>query len=426
MRAFNCNGVWWLPESPSDRVAGTLRFSDDGFVELSLMGTLGESTASLEGRTVPVILGLVWDCPLGREVTLKDCLLKSLHSGSRVPPREEYFAGRMFGGSHFKKQEDFSFSEISIVLSGLSSWADTLSGLSRGKESLTDFEVRYRQPEPISGRIPGGDLTLGVEATLSMSRRNYSITEEVHFKIACDQPQPIEGLNARYVYPLQNLMTLATDQPNALVDFRVRGLNNRDDIHVLGKRSFFDARPATDLFPHEMIFSLEDVRDRVVPLISKWIEISERLADVCEPYFGVQYVKAFVENRFLTVFLALEVYRRRRGQTDEHAISSQGPPLSEQLTQLLEEHAATVGPLFGGDTARAVAELMRYRNHIVHGDPAPPGERTNNNREFWLTQKLMFLMKACLLTELGFPVEDQVKFFHRSQLYINILSLPKD
>src|SRR4051812_1632970 len=160
MRDFNCNGIWWLPENPSDQVAGTLHFSDDSFVELSLLGTLGEPTASLEQKTVPVILGLVWDCPLGREVTLKDCLIKSFESGSHLPSREDYFADRMFVGSHLEKEVDFSFSGLSIMLSGLSSWASTLSGL--GHEGSPKFEIRFRQPESISGRIPGGDFTLRV------------------------------------------------------------------------------------------------------------------------------------------------------------------------------------------------------------------------------------------------------------------------
>ena len=42
MQAFECNGVWWLPENPSDTVAGKLSFSPDGRIVVSLFGVLGD------------------------------------------------------------------------------------------------------------------------------------------------------------------------------------------------------------------------------------------------------------------------------------------------------------------------------------------------------------------------------------------------
>jgi hypothetical protein len=432
MRGFNCNGIWWLPESPSERIAGILRFSDDNGVVLSLMGTLGEPTANLEEKPVPIILGLVWDCPSGREVTLKNCSVKSLHLGSGVPAREDYMADSMFVGSHLGRQEDFSFSKLSIMLSGLPSWAAPLSGLSyhplpADQDGRDGDEIRFLRPIPISGKIPGGEITLGVGATLSStSRRDWSITEEVRFNITCEQPQSNEILRAKYVNPLQNLMTVATDQPNAVVEFSVQGPASRKGIQVLERRFFDDSEAAAGLFPHQMIFSLEDVGDRAIPLISRWIEISERLGDVCGPYFAMQYrPDSLVDIQFLMVFVSLEVYQRRREQAGAHAISSQSSLQGEHLARLLEEHAATVGPLFGGDTEEAVIELITYRNYIVHRD-SDLGDRPSYSRDlFWLTQKLLFLMKACLLTELGLSIEDQSKFFRRNQIYIRILSLTK-
>ena len=61
-----------------------LRFSDEKGVDLSLAGTFGEPLTTLEKRKIPILLGQVWDCPLGQIVTLKACQLQASHISLRV------------------------------------------------------------------------------------------------------------------------------------------------------------------------------------------------------------------------------------------------------------------------------------------------------------------------------------------------------
>src|SRR5688500_1677706 len=52
-------GMWWLPGSPAEKVAGTLKYSDDDGAELSLAGTLAASEwGAVSAQRVPVILGV--------------------------------------------------------------------------------------------------------------------------------------------------------------------------------------------------------------------------------------------------------------------------------------------------------------------------------------------------------------------------------
>jgi len=429
IKAFGCNGIWWLPENPSERVAGTLCFSDDDGIDLSLAGVFGEPAPGIAEKYVPIILGLVWDYPLGKLVTLKGCRVHRFHLGSPGIGREVYFADRLFVGSHIEREEDFSFSHLSVSLSGLSDWAGVLTGLSQqfipvGKEGRKKFEIRWQSPEPIRGRIPGGDLALGVEGKVSLSRREGSIKEKVWFSISCDNPHTEDELLARYAYPLQNFMTLATDHPNAQVEVTVRRPGEDDRIHVIAARVFHDAKAAEDLMPHKMLFSLEDVKDRAVALISRWMEVSERFAGVVNPYFGIQYEpKSFVDTKFLIVFQSLEVYSRLHTQGGGSIVTPSDQSLGHLFTKLLEEHWKTVGPLFGLSLEGTVAELMKYRNYVVHRDSDIGKEPDYSRKLYWLTQKLMFLMKACLLTELGFTSDELDRFFRRNQMFVHILNM---
>ena len=215
-------------------------------------------------------------------------------------------------------------------------------------------------------------------------------------------------------------MTLATDTPNALIDFSVSRAGSPDNVHVLGARIFHDDEAAMDLPPYSMLFSLSDVEDRAVDLISKWIKISDTLGDVCNLYSRVQYGPgAFIETRFLLVCQSLEVYQRKRQP------ASEGDRGASDLVfgDLLEEHRATVGPLFGKEIGQAISELAKYRNYVICRDFQAGSDPDYGAKMFWLTQKLMFLMKACLLTELGIPSEDQLKFFQRNRMYVHLLGL---
>lgn len=424
MQTFECNGIWWLPENPSEQVAGTLRFSEDSGIVLALSGVLGEAGGAGK-KTIQIILGVLYDSPFGSDATLRNCWVKTLHMSSHGFTREDYHVDRLFIGDHLETEAAFHFSEVSVSFTGLSSWASGLTGLSNNSTVLPEshlarFEIRWQAPEPIHGAIRDGTLNLRAGAQLSIHRRDWSIKEKLLFSIEYASPVSDYLLHKKHIYPLQNLMTFATDHPNAQRDLTVRRPGSRTDIHVFGSLVFHDAELTTDLTPHKMLFLLEDIKDRMIELIGRWFELSEQLRGVCNPYFGIIYKpKSYVDTRFLTVYQSLEVYDRLR----RTAKGDVEPPKSEHLTRLISEHASTMIPLFGSNVQNSVSNLLRYRNFVVHRDSAIGDDPEYGRELFWLTQRLMFLMKACFLTELGFSDEEQLKFFRRNQMYLHILGL---
>ena len=412
-----------MPGKASEKVAGELRFSAEAGARLSLAGAMGEVPTYLAVKEIPVILGLVWDCPLGSVVTLRDCRLSGLNVASRGIAREEYWAGLLLVNEHLEREEDFSFSQVSVGFSGLPSWADALRGLRQKQippegNSRGGFEVQWFSPEPVAGEIPGGHLVLGVGAEIHGGRRQYSIKENVRMNISCEEPRSCKDLVAKYVYPLQNLMTLATDHPNAVTELTVGRPDSREDIRVLMATLFHDAEVATDLFSHKMLFSLGDIGDQAIEAVAKWISISERLKDACEVYFGIQYMpSSFLDVKFQKTHQSLELYQRRRRQMKGTSDRHDDIPSGDFVAELFEEHRVVMAPLFGGDIPRAIREVAELRDYLVLRD-SPLGDKPTYGPDlFWLTQKLMILMKACLLSELGISEEDQIAFFQRNQLY---------
>ncbi len=429
MEEIKFNGVWWLPDNPSQKIVGVLEFTKKHGFQLSLTGVLGERTAALREKRLPIILGNVWDSDLGEKVTLKDCWVNKFSLGSLGLPREEYQVELAFVGDHLAKEEDFLFSALRVSFSGLSSWAARYSGLSHSDIPRTmdhpagGFELKWVPSKPIAGEIPGGNIRLVLGSTRSFpSVREVTVKENLRFVITTDQPLASEVIHMKYVFPLENFLTLATGHPNALLYYSLRQPGSQEDIHVMGRRVFDDSDAATDLLPHKMIFSLADVADRAIPLIGRWFEVCERLRGVCNPYFSsLLQPNIFVDLRFLTVFQSLEVYARSRGYGD---VQHPGQHLSEQFTKLLEDHWACIDSLFfENSSSGAATELMRYRNFVVHRDSGL-GEQSNYGETlFWWTQRLRFLLTACLLTELGIPADEQTTFFRRNELFTHIVGL---
>jgi hypothetical protein len=93
MQAFECHGLWTLPNTQVPPVAGTLRVSDDGELRLSLIGSLGPPDGLHQPKEYPIILGSV-DGPVGNQVTLTGCSITRSRFGSSTEVREEYLAIR--------------------------------------------------------------------------------------------------------------------------------------------------------------------------------------------------------------------------------------------------------------------------------------------------------------------------------------------
>ncbi len=98
MQAFECRGLWTLPDLGTPGVPGMLHVSDDGEMRLALMGSLGPLKGLHEPKNHAIIIGSV-DGPFGNDVTLTDCYNTSSQFGSFAGVREEYRARRGFFGA---------------------------------------------------------------------------------------------------------------------------------------------------------------------------------------------------------------------------------------------------------------------------------------------------------------------------------------
>jgi hypothetical protein len=457
MRPFKATGIWWDAQNPSRTVAGTLTFSDEDGLDLALIGTLGDSQR-LTQVIRPLILGSVYDLPSGQRITLRDCQQRSVTVGFPGFAREEYRVSRAFLDGHLERETDFEFQSGQLKLCGLAEWAEGFTGIrfSFGSERDELCHLVYARPEALVAKVPGGQLKLGLCPTFSQTVRKCIVEEDVAFNIECDEPLSDADFNARYVYPLQNFVTLALGQPTAVREFSVRqrsesaGSDNISPLQVVGPRVFGEEQYNAEKNSSFPLFLLPQVEDRFSDVIRRWLHVTEKFEDTCNLFFGIQYVrKPYLDTKFLAVVQALELYEAHREgsggrqeqerQRYDRVLGSIAEddrewlrlrlgrqphvPFSETLAALVNEHGAVLDPLCGGDRNGLVTAVHAAWEYILHRRLVSDRAPQSNEDLYWLMEQLRIIMKSCFLSELGFSEAERVKLFNGNALYQHMRSL---
>jgi len=462
MQAFECQGLWTLPDTDAPPVAGTLCVSSSGELRLSLLGSLSPPEESHQTKEHAVILGSV-DGPLGNNVTLADCFVTRSRFGSFAGMRKEYRAQRGFFGAHLSKASDFTFRRMQLRVGGLGALAHSLSGFRQGglggmRAGEDAPLLYYAMPKPVGGPIPGGEVSLGFGLTSSSTFQEFTYTEQPGVIVTCDPPLPDGHINQRFIYPLQNLMTFVCDRAQEVEEVSLwredilAPIGENPEIRLISARVFPDAEDEKleSIHPHEMLFTLADIEGGFAPFVERWLGLMTVYADACNIFFGLQYgPPAYLDFTFLGVVESVSLYYTRRedgvahrNQEDRRLTEVLGklpaadadwirghiwvrpfPPLQDILAKLLDEHVEVMKPLFQTDKWGFIREVLGTFNYTIHRDP-PFNQVVSFGAELYrLMAKLRILLKICFLRELGFPVEKTRSFLSKSRVYQHLCKI---
>lgn len=208
-----------------------------------------------------------------------------------------------------------------------------------------------------------------------------------------------------------------------------------------------DDEPAEPVYRIQMLFTLEDVEGNFADFVSKWLRLAEVYSDACNIFFGLQYgPPAYIDNKFLTVAQCVALYHARREEgiarrTEEErrlkgilssltaddaqwVLDRVGvrpyPPFQDVLSELLDEHRDLLNPLISNRRSGFVSEVMNTLHYVIRRDPEVGLAADHGAALHWMTEKLRFLMKACLLREVGFSPQKIGALFERNGFYQHV------
>ena len=412
-----------------------MRFDPKEGVTLDLDGLLKPEDINLSSPEIPMILGVAYT---GEFISIPNAFATRLTHNLIGTPTSELHSSMVLLGAHFPTTELLQFTKLLVRFTHLEDWAG-ITGLTMKLDTTNrDIEVRYSVPQTTRASLNAEhsiSIQFGVECQAEqnpLSMVALTHYDEVAFESTA--PMPLEDA-LRDVYDFQNFLTLGVDAVCvpisicAVIPVVAEGGQSRQNkvkVH-------FALSTANHLFVRinrrQMLFSLPDVGAEFESTIKNWFASADRLRPSHLLYFGtIQDSRGIVENRFLSLAQALEVYHRRTfvneqlpaqdhqkrvleiidtapGQHQtwlrERLEYSNEPNLRKRLKELLDVAPECTDRIVS-DRKSFINDVVNTRNNLTHYS-RPPGHLEKDAFKLYkLAEQLSELMRVFLLRELAF------------------------
>jgi hypothetical protein len=462
MQSFEYAGYWWLPQAEENKICGTVRYSPEAGIELSLLGSFKPIEKSLESSSYDLILGLTEQ---GKVFTLFDCLEtgSAIRMAGLITQRLDVRLA--FLGAHFDTPDDLRFQKATAQYTHLPVWAG-VSGLAlnwdTAKGQLSKFQVTYDYPEEVAARITVGELAL----TYAFESKRELLTdlalrESLMFRLDYFQPVTIDDVFAGFITPMQNFFTLATGVANAVAELivysaasvrlKTDGTDRPRPIEVFFQRVFNDPIQERPLTPDKVLFTLNDILPDFGQVMKAWFDVASELGTFFGLLFGYRYAPfTYVQQRFLNVAQAVETYHRahkngtvmpqeefyaihrsiieatpasRREWLNQRLRHSNEPSFRRRILDLYDASSDVMTRIAPRDEfAARVADTRNYHTH--HSPELKDKAATEPADVHYLTEKLRILAESSVLQEVGLTGERRFQLFARNRNYNWVASLP--
>ena len=406
MQEFEISGYWYLPDKAEDknRIPGFLKFDHQNGPVLTLTreGMLFDNIIE-HAEEYPIILG---NTDRGA-VTLVNNLATSQSTGSWVT-RITLVASIVIEGHHFKSIDEIFFKNVSVSYTYLVDWAH---------KPLSDEELadpwKSHVLDPIDVQL--NRTRLSFWHSRSGNSQVYRTTVQREFTVSIEPYEPfnLEECYLYFNYHLRNFFTFATDRVNHPV-FISAQLSESDlrpvSIYYLVREHFEKSR---DVFPHLMLFSLDDVRDELAFCLSNWIDNSDAYSTAHIQYFKTMYQGCLdVETKFLFLAQALErICKTQLGKK----YRSYKVALKSLCGVLARDHEEVIGRLVP-NREEFLEQVKETRNMLSHADRQP--DAISSGYEFWqYNQRMTILVQIFFLRQMGLPTDKITQLMLRNRLF---------
>lgn len=445
MKAFETEGRFWLPEKPNSPSFGRLEWDKDGGTKLSTYGTLVGEQKNL-GVKIPVIHGIVENTPhsLGRAITLWNCHLTGRSTSSSDLIREFYRPQIALSGAHLSEERNAEFQATELRFCSMDSWARNYTGFNPNniiKDRNLTFGFDYKAPPPLVFDCPSTKISIQTIASSKHRQRRYTLEESVVLEVVPFVQMRLSELNDLFVYPLQNFFTFAMNFPVSVerwINYLPEKTGETTQVDVSFSRYHSNSEKKVEGSGCQPLFYLNDVKNRLHDIFSKWLGAANQYRDSFNLYFGGRYNSLpFLDWRFQATLNSLTLFGRAqcpipgKNAKLQEILTLVGPDNAHFLTQLLdtslelnaetvlskllEEHGGEIEWLYGGPIGTFVTHTQNTIQYLLNRNLADLTTPPQGPELFFLTETLDWLFKLCLLKEIGFTRDERKKILDHNR-----------
>lgn len=447
-------GQWWLPDKPDRRLNGRLWFTAEEGARLELAGELGIPW----GRPGTVSVGepIFGVDVRGRAITLLDATWAGQQRSGRATSERARGHTLLVGARHPDSQP--AFYGCTVSFSDFTEWVATqypLINYDHGSTDEADFVVKVAPPQRRHIDLESGRLTLFVGAGQTMGDIESKINLSAAWVYTTTSPLRYEQLLNNVVDPLDRLHALLTGGPSDIREIKVHLPANEDELVSVETLDVFSTTlrgEASDRSTRwEWPGPLNKVHTRLEEIVSAWFSLYEKCRIPISLFFGVLEGRTlFLESRYQMLAQAVEAYHRHHPsfrnevllpEEHEHRLRAilDGAPNQHHdwlearlryaneptLRRRLKDLLAYAGPIATAAISEdLLEEMIAARNELTHVIQREIRENDRANEVHWLGEKLALMLRACLLRDIGFSmdeIEEALLKSRHNQLVVSVL-----
>jgi hypothetical protein len=444
-QSFEATGKWWLPEKPEHPVFGTLTYSTTQ-ITLTLHGSLTEysrqDTAFPEtGQRFSQVFGWTSD---GRLFTLLNAFVQSINlklfptvTDGRMVIKANY----LVVGAHTASFDELRLSSIQLNCNGLAPFLAykpcDLKPATEGGELI----LAYKQPEPVAYRIEPltTNLVLRLNGEFEVAAFTAGLRWDALAEIIPDSSRPLKWF-VETVWRFCDLVGLLTDESVRPLELRL-GHDEKESfdgwlLYAAGQK--YEERKC--LNPAELLFCLPDISQQLPTILHNWFSSGQTLAKSIHLFRATNRKNSASAERFLNATKSVEAFSRSLGQS-EYMPSSDYAKIEDQLLAAIPasvstEHRRSLKARihFGNEHSlrKRIVSLVRSlspngqalvckkaqdfadgvvktRNYFTHYSDDPDTIPLTGIDLFWACEKLVMLMRLCLLRYISLDEAQAIK-----------------
>jgi hypothetical protein len=424
MQDFISFGQWWIPSKPEVRIPGTLSFSSDRGARLELMGSFYDASFVEKDITSDVILpdqenllkegmkelefiepeeiiilGLIEN---NEEITLYKCSGRIANfEFVKSRPTLVFYAEYILRKIHILNEESIKLKSIAIEYSYFREWVGK-SGIKVDKpyQEEDQLSIKYQPPENIHlTKINDLDISITFSQMYINPFDRYFGT--AYYKINIEQKTYLTISNydnkslsecIDLVIHFRDFLSFAMSKPTSIIsvegklDVTVPRYVNQDDgtyiiceqvqeqeIIILFGLGGNLSNSETKLSLHDMLFTFNDMEDRLGEIFTAWINNQDKYTPVFQLLMTTIYTpNLYLNYGFINIIQALESYHsasdrfKDKGKYQQSKIYKDG--ICKKLLELTNEFAEeSVDKIYGisDDFREALKGKIKGLNQIT-------------------------------------------------------------
>jgi hypothetical protein len=431
---INSKGLWWIPGR--EKLFGSLTFDENKGGLLSVNGRFPDMSPVEKDRfNYPIILGESDD---GETFTLRNCSLRKTYPYMKISTKSEVNVDTIIIGHQFQTVQSIQFEKFSVVLSNID-------------------RVISPVAKPVSFHKKALILELPIKDTCVIRFfAETSVLKNTTFPrttMKVDTDIEIISTKEKTFEKYQEIYNKILDFFNFFIRDEVDFVSLRGTYKEVtrGSDDFANSKEVTILYRYPQLVELNKPVNNInfyienkyclwIPqLLSRWFQIhlTNRFESVFNLYFAVMLGSSdlFMEFQFLALAQALEVYHcltignasvyriaripeaekirkiisehlaEKSNWVEEMLSSSVRPSLRERLMELFEKyHDFCYTYLKFNKKEELVQRIKDNRDYFTHWGTRLKKKSVTDDDLYWLMKDTQFILRLCLLSELGFDM----------------------